>query len=48
MVSLTTIISWLNRNKKANKKEVAAANMLVNHIMNAEIAPTAKDGKRNY
>lgn len=48
MVSLTTIISWLNRNKKATKKEVAAANMIVNHIMNAEIEPTAKNGKRNY
>ena len=48
MVSLTTIISWLKRNKKATKKEVVAANMIVNHIMNAEIAPTAKNGKRNY
>ena len=47
MVNLITIINWLKPKKKATEKEVAAANMLMNHILNAELAPTARNGKRN-
>ena len=47
MVNLITIINWLKPKKKATEKEVAAANMLMNHILNAELAPTAKNSKRN-
>ena len=47
MVNLTTIINWLKAKKKATEKEVAAANMLVSHIINAELAPTSQNGKRN-
>ena len=47
MVNLTTIINWLNRKQKVTEKEKAAANMLVNHILNADRAPTAKNGQRN-
>jgi hypothetical protein len=47
MVNLTTIINWLNRNKKtATNKDTALANMLVNHIQIATEQSTANFKKK--